>query len=143
MAHYPFVFDEKGNYNPKIRTNLNKYRGHHAFSAKRLLKYIDIILENDPDAVIMLQGDHGLHKVEMERIMDAFFCTSEEAEALWNQVMSAVRLPEELMTSETEQILSDPRNISRYLINHFVGQNYEYIPAQYVQTYEGPSPKNK
>ncbi len=88
--------------------------------------------------MIVLQADHGLHMLTIDDFVKEFGCTEAEALALWNQVMSAVRLPEGAMTPQIQQILSDPRNISRYLINEYVGRNYEYIPAGYRQVYTGP-----
>jgi len=146
MSHIPFCYDEFGNYDTEDAANPAKYPAHHTFSAKTLLKFINIILENDPDAVIVLQADHGLHCLPdpsiwgIDKVLDAFSCTSEEAAALWNQVMSAVRLPKERVTPETKLILSDPRNMSRYLVNNYVGNNYEYIPYQYRQIFRGPNP---
>jgi hypothetical protein len=122
-----------------------KYPAQHAFSVNILLNYVDMILENDPDAVIVLQGDHGLHglqrgdqhfpREEAKRLLNV---TDEELPAIWNHVISAIRLPRGKMTQETQEILSDPRNISRYLINEYVGQNYEYIPSRFKQTYALP-----
>ncbi len=123
-----------------------RYPAHHAFAVKALLKYVDMILEQDPDAVIVLQADHGLHGLAMhigyspEEAREMLNATPEEMEAIWNQTMSAVRLPAERDTPQTREILSDPRNISRYLINEYVGQNYEYIPSQYRQVFVGPEP---
>lgn len=141
--HIHWVFDEYGNYNPEdARNNPTRYLGHHIFGTKLLLQVVDLVLQYDPEAVIILQADHGLHRVtqrlRVEGVMELFSCTEEEAVALWHSVMSAVRFPEEQMTPETERILSDPRNISRFLINNFVGQNYEYIPYQFRQVFRGP-----
>jgi hypothetical protein len=142
MPHRPFIFDKYGNYNLEDANNPFRYPAHHKFSANTLLKYIDLILENDPNAVIILQADHGLHGLPVDLTMDEitriFNCTEEEAVALWNQVMCAIRLPNELTTEETIKILSDPRNISRFLINNFVGENYDYIPYEFKQTVTGP-----
>jgi hypothetical protein len=142
-----WFFDERGNHTPEEVLDINRidrYPIHHGFSTKVLLRYIDLIFEHDPDAVIILQADHGLHSLfsadgpSREEMMNRFSCTEDELLALWFSVMSAVRLPPEHMTPETEQVLSDPRNISRYLINNFVGQNYDYIPYQFRQVYKGP-----
>jgi len=142
LAHFPFVYDELGVHNDEDANNPMRYPAHHTFSTKVLLKVIDIILEDDPDAIIVLQADHGLHGVShmggIDELMRVFSSTEGEISALWNGVMSAVRLPEEDMTPETLQILSDPRNISRYLVNNFVGENYEYIPPEFRQVFRGP-----
>jgi len=142
MAHYPFLFDEKGNMITAGADDPMRYPAHHTFSVNTLLKFVDLILENDPEAVIILQADHGLHslpwQIGVEGVMELFSCTAEEAVSIWHSVMSAVRLPDELMTPETERILSDPRNISRFLVNNFVGENYDYIPYEFRQIFKGP-----
>ncbi len=126
LAHRPFVYDEYGNL---IETadfaDLNNYPAQHRYAAKVLINLIDMILEEDPDAVIILQGDHGLHDNTAEDFKKAFgddFSTVD----LWNSVLSCYRIPAEYETGEEENILADPRNISRYLINNYVGRNYDY-----------------
>jgi hypothetical protein len=138
MPHRPFYYDEFGNYDAVGANDPSRYPAHHKFCAKTLLKYIDLILESDPDAVIVLQADHGLHRQEREDIMEMFSVTADEALALWHSVMSAVRIPSEAKTPDTLLVLSDPRNISRYLINNYVGQNYDYIPYEFRQIFRGP-----
>ena len=132
MAHWPFGFDEEGNYSEGNATSPARYMSNHRFSVQTLLKLVDMVIAEDPEAIIVLQADHGL-QVSLGAITEYFHCTDEEAEGIWNQVMSAIRIPGEEMTQETQIILSDPRNISRYLINEYVGENYEYIPAQFRQ----------
>lgn len=43
--------------------------------------------------------------------------------------MSAIRVPEKYQTGEEHYAMENPLNISRYLVNSFVGRNYEYLPA--------------
>ena len=139
MAHNPFYFDESGNFIEEGADNPKRYPAHHAFSAKTLLKLLDLIFEHDPNPVIVLQADHGLHglptQMTEKEISDFFSCAIEQVPALWHHTMSAIRLPLEHMTQEAKQILSDPLNISRYLVNNFVGENYDYIPRQFKQNF--------
>ncbi len=127
LAHRPFVYDEYGNLNENADfADLNNYPAQHKYAAKVLINLIDMILEQDPDAVIILQGDHGLHDNTEEDFKRAFgddFSTID----LWNNVLSCCRIPAEYRTGEEESILGDPRNISRYLINSFIGRNYNYL----------------
>ena len=83
---------------------------------------IDVILENNPNAIIVLQADHGLHFARTQRALLASGWSDEEVRHLHNSVFNAVRIPE--MYGGLEAPL-DSRNISRELINRFVGQNYE------------------
>ncbi|MCL2019403.1 MAG: hypothetical protein FWG70_06530 [Oscillospiraceae bacterium] len=131
LSHRPYGWDENGNYNDEDGQNPFRYPPQHRLGADVLLKYIDMILEDDPNAVIVLQADHGLHGLletyTIEELMETFSCTLDEAVLLWNSVMSAVRIPDEQMTPEVMEILQDPRNISRWLVNTYVGENYDYV----------------
>lgn len=129
MPHGPFEMDENGlltghgdSYNP------TDYYPQHVFSAKVLTDMIDMILAVDPDAVIVVQADHGLHMTEEEDFKAAF---GEDADALelWNGTMSAICVPKKYQTGEEHYAVENPLNISRYLVNSFVGQNYEYFPS--------------
>jgi len=42
-------------------------------------------------------------------------------------VFSAVRIPPDFQSSTVEKVMQDPRNIARYLVNRFVGENYQYL----------------
>lgn len=110
-------------------TNYLGYAQNHEYSGKVLLNMVDMILEHDPDAVIVIQADHGLHTSgNDDRALTAEFG---EASLLdfWNQVMSAVRVPESYQNGEESHMMDTPLNISRYLMNRFVGEQYNYLPA--------------
>lgn len=127
-AHYPFKMDENGvlaDY--KYSKNPIYYYPQHAFAAKLLINMVDMILEADPDAVIVIQGDHGLHGNTEKQFKTAFGKDADAIE-LWNGTMSAIRVPEKYRTGEEHYALENPLNISRYLVNSFVGENYEYLP---------------
>lgn len=128
-THCPFYCDENGTI---IRSTENRnpldYYPQHIWSAKVMVNMIDMILAVDPDAVIVIQSDHGLHGNTEEDFKAAF---GEDADAieLWNSTMSAIRVPEKYQTGEEHYAMENPLNISRYLVNSFVGRNYEYLPA--------------
>ena len=125
MAHFPFDLDENGNPNRGDSGDIHAYAGQHRYAADMLIVMLDQILARDPDAVIVLQGDHGLHGQSREQITAAF---GEEAVLpIWNQVMSALRVPEKYKSGEESFALSNPLNMSRYLVNSFVGRNYAYV----------------
>ncbi|MBQ9582101.1 MAG: hypothetical protein IJR21_07005, partial [Synergistaceae bacterium] len=53
---------------------------------------------------------------------------SNTAKELWNSTMSAIRVPDKFKTGEEHYALNNPLNITRYLVNNFVGaNNYEYL----------------
>lgn len=127
LPHSPYIFDEDGNYAAKGSRNLKRYHGNHTYSAKVLMRFIDLILENDPDALIVIQADHGVQNLENE-ILDMFSPDDPENVEpiieLWNSTMSAVRVPAKYGAFDEMPI---PVNMARVLINNFVGWNYEYL----------------
>lgn len=128
MAHFPLCFDEDGNMVERIN-NIMSYPGHHAFAAKILMNMVDLILEADPDAVIVLQADHGLHGQSKEQITKVFESPDAEID-IWNNIFSAIRVPEKFVNGDEHYAVESPLNISRYLVNSYVGQNYEYIAGE-------------
>ncbi len=125
LAHFPFDMDESGNV-VENSDDIWSYPGQHTYAGKVLINLIDLILEADPDAVIVLQADHGLHMMSSQQITDAF--GSEAVVDIWNSVFSAVRIPEKFQRGDEQAIFSNPLNISRYIVNRFVGKNYSYLP---------------
>jgi hypothetical protein len=124
-AHYPFTLDAEGKPQTGDPGDIHSYVGQHRYAAAMLTGMIDLILSRDPDAVIVLQADHGLHGQSREQITAAF---GEEAVVpIWDQVMSALRVPEKYKNGEESAALISPLNMSRYLVNAFVGKNYAYI----------------
>lgn len=124
LGHFPFDMDENGNL-VENADDIASYAGQHTYAGKVLINMIDLILEADPDAVIVLQADHGLHTMTSEQITDAF--GSDAVLDIWNSVFSAVRIPEKFQHGDEQALLSNPLNISRYIVNHFVGNNYSYL----------------
>ena len=125
--HHPYIHDVDGNIvTQKYNKNPLDYYPQHVWSAKILINVIDMILEKDPGAIIIIQSDHGLHGNTEEDFKSAFSEKADKLE-LWNYTMSAIRVPPEFHTGEEHYALETPLNITRYLINNFVGRNYEYL----------------
>lgn len=96
----------------------------HVYATDFLIRTIDLILERNPGAVIVIQSDHGFHTEGTQRTLISTGFTQEEVISLHNSVMSAVRIPE--IYGGLDEPL-DPRNITRELVNRFVGLNYELL----------------
>lgn len=128
IAHNPYIYDENGNIISEPSMNVMAYPPQHIYASKVYMNAIDLILLYDPDAIIILQADHGLHG-NTKRDFQLAFGEDVQEDELWNQVMSAVRIPEKYCNGEEIYAYTNPLNISRYLVNRFVGQNYEYLPA--------------
>lgn len=100
------------------------YPDAHEYTLIVMFNMIDMILEQKPDAVIIIQADHGMHLAETQQaLLEAGF-TEEEALRLFNSTISAVRIPERY--GGLDEPL-DPLNITRELVNRFVGENYQLL----------------
>jgi hypothetical protein len=113
--------------------DLKKYfPPQYRYAVKQMMAKVDVIIENDPDAVIVIQADHGIHGLGpagTQYYDNATFLKQgysiDDMQNLNKSVISAVRIPEKYGK------LSEPLNpldISRYLVNNFVGEdNYDYL----------------
>lgn len=127
-THYYYVRREDGSMTENARSfDPLHYKPQHIHAAKVLIAMIDMILAENPDAVIVLQADHGLHGTEEKEFIEAFGPDANALE-LWNSVMSAIRVPQKYQNGDEHYAVENPLNISRYLVNSFVGKNYEYLP---------------
>ncbi len=68
LPHLPFVFDEYGNINPNYLyrdiENSETYLNQLKYTSKIIEKYISLIKEKDPKAVVLIQSDHGCRLVQ-------------------------------------------------------------------------------
>jgi len=124
-AHLPFTVDAEGKAQTGDSGDIHAYAGQHRYAASMLIGMIDLVLSHDPDAVIVLQADHGLHGQSEAQITAAF--GADAVKPIWNNVMSALRVPEEFKSGDERYALSNPLNMSHYLVNSFVGRNYAYV----------------
>ena len=90
-----------------------------------MIHKIDEILEENPNAVIVLQADHGINRATTQLHMLEKGYSHELVTELSHSVFSAVRIPEEYGGLEAPIA---PLNITRELVNRFVGKNYELLP---------------
>jgi len=109
---------------PEILNPLAEYAyiNAHKYAVRMMLTMIDLILEENPYAVIVLQSDHGFHYIEHQRFLYENGMNDYDLFELINSTMSAVRIPARYGGLD-EPIA--PINISRELINRFAGQNFE------------------
>ena len=111
MAHSPFYLDENGVFLNDMH-NILSYHGYHIYATKVLVSLIDMILAADPDAVIILQADHGLHDQSEKLILEAFG-DKDAPINIWNNVFSAIRVPKQYQNGNEHYAMEAPRNISR------------------------------
>jgi len=127
-----FPLDEYGNwYKEPLDDPLDVrlYLPQHKYAVKEMMAQIDVIIENDPNAVIIAQADHGIHVIGYplydSEAMSARGYNLEDQLNLNLSVISAVRIPPQYGKLS---LPLDPLDIARYLVNHFVGKgNYDYI----------------
>ena len=125
LAHISYIHKEDGSLIPST-VDVSMYHGQYIFSEKIILYWVEMILESDPNAIIIIQGDHGPHSGNFEGYTEFFH--GDSSSEYYGHVLSAVRIPEQYQTEDYPEAIQNPRNIVRYLINSYVGENYEYIP---------------
>jgi YidC/Oxa1 family membrane protein insertase len=126
-THFPYILAEDGSSisrTPSEIRNITHYPPQHNYTSKYIINLIDFILKNDPDAVIVIQADHGLTDDSSRNHVLSYGGTEAEISLLLNQVMSAVHIPEKWGGLEKPL---HPLNITRELVNRYVGHNYELI----------------
>jgi hypothetical protein len=131
---WSFLTDGSGNYYKESLSDphsLKLYLPQHKFAMKTMIALTDIILEKDPLAVIVIEADHGVHIYD-DSLMYSSGYTEEDMRNLNFNVLSAVRIPK-IYGHIAEPL--DPLNISRWLVNNFVGRNYVYLPQENGGTY--------
>jgi hypothetical protein len=115
------IMDSDRNHLPNyVRYDLYPSHGFE-IAILNMLDEIDEILERNPNAVIVLQSDHGFHIVPMQQHLKELGYPLEQILELIYSVFSAVRIPDEYGGLD-EPIA--PLNITRELVNRFVGENY-------------------
>ena len=127
LNHFPLSFDENGNLlNEDEIENLDNYLGNYIYSTYLLVDILNFIKDMDRDSIIVVQGDHGIHTIKNNIIMDSFDTDIYGVQEIRNSVINAVYVPDKYR-NEDEKYLGNPLNISRYIVNNFVGDNYKYI----------------
>jgi hypothetical protein len=99
----------------------NQYINAYNYSVITMLNVIDLVLEENPNALIVLQGDHGIHIHRAQNVLKGSGLSDDELHDLFYSTISAVRIPAQY--GGLDEPL-DPRNIARLLVNRFVGENY-------------------
>ena len=96
LNHFPVTFNAYGEFiDYAYAFDLNNYTGNYDYSVRLLAELLDYIKYKDEDAVIFVQGDHGVHVFEDEVLMKWFKITKEEAYSeIMNSVVSAYYIPD-------------------------------------------------
>jgi len=105
-------------------TAVHVYPAAFENAVQNMFDYVDSILEINPNAIIILQSDHGFHYDETQQHLLRTGYTLQQVIELNQSVFSAVYIPE--IYGGVEVPIA-PLNISRVLVNRFVGLNYELL----------------
>ena len=127
LAHFPLFFTKYGDLLKKEDGyNLSYYVGNYIYAFNILTEMLDYIKTVDEDAVIIVQADHGIHVYEDWDLMNQLNINEIGLQEVRNSVINAVYVPYKYRNGD-EDVLNEPLNISRYIVNNFVGDNYEYL----------------
>ena len=128
MSHAPWAYEVDGSFRKEYNSK-EALLTTYTHSMYVLTDLLDYIRNNDPNAVIVLQADHGIHyvsSVPFEGMNEYFGVSEDEMRILRNSTMNAIYIPEEYRTVD-DKVLGNPLNISRYLVNNYIGDNYKYV----------------
>ena len=126
LAHMPYDRLHQGDTPLEDKYDATKlYMPQYTYAAQAMLNNIDMILVQNPEAIIVLQADHGIHCGDFvqPRLLEKGY-TPEEVNEMNYSVFSAVRIPENFDGLSGPL---DPLNITRLLVNRYVGENYKML----------------
>ena len=128
LNHYPIFFNQNGDLlKDKEKNNIYNYVNNYKYCEGLLKDLIQYIKDNDSNSIIFLQADHGIHTLNTNYLQKSLNIKLNEVATLRNSTFSAYYIPLEYKT-EDEKYLNNPLNISRYIINNYVGQNnFQYL----------------
>lgn len=128
INHTPWLYDLNGK---KVNSNKEgflpeNYLNNYIHSTNLLMDIIKYIKDKDSNGIIILQSDHGIHTVSTSIVADYVGVSTDDLSELKESTFSAIYIPNKYINGD-EKYLDNPLNISRYLVNTFIGNNYEYI----------------
>jgi len=124
LPHYPFIFDSKGNW--KITSDsfaITQYKPQYEYTMTYMAQLMADVIAHDPDAMIVIQGDHGLTENYLD--MEGFSVTPEEHQEIGTNIFLAVRQSSKLPLQIPENVTA--LDIPRYIMNNVADTKYPYI----------------
>jgi len=135
VPHPPFLFGPNGeSITPNNREisglqtwdNPQGYINQLIYATNQVSIAIENIVKNDPNAIIILQGDtgtfSGIDDVSKRKMDDIYQVHS---------ILYAIRIPD---VNNSENMI--PVNTYRIIFNNYFGTNYEYLEQQSYTFYE-------
>lgn len=131
MPHYPFVYDADGTVSINAQSfSITRYKEQYEYTLKYIKELMTELLQKDPNAIIVIQGDHGITENHLD--MSSLTLSEEEHRDIGTQVFLAVHIPE---GAEKYGISKDfcALNIPRVLMNKFASTDFQMIPANFAK----------
>ena len=126
LNHLYISFDKDGNAIDYYDNFKNAYKDNYTYISYLLVDLVEFIKQNDEKSIIVLQSDHGIHILECNELMKLLNVKSNDCFNIRNSMFSAIYIPDDYKKGN-EDVLHNPLNISRYIINNYVGNNYDYL----------------
>lgn len=126
LNHLYISFDKEGNEIEGYDNFKDAYRDNYTYISYLLTDLVQYIKDNDNNSIIVLQSDHGIHILDCNELKELLNVDDNDCYDIRNSMFSSIYVPDEYM-SGNEDVLGNPLNISRYLINNYVGENYKYL----------------
>ena len=126
LVHQHWNYDENGKLIRQKNDNPADFDKTYVYTLRVLMEILSYIQEKDPNAIVIVQGDHGMHTLPENTLKQYYHIKKNQINAFRDATFSAIYIPEQYKNGD-EEYLENPLNISRYLVNNFVGENYEYL----------------
>lgn len=134
IPHDPYVFNADGTFTGRAQVaqlgDLESYRRQLQYANRRILGIIDRIIESDPGAVIMLQGDEGPFPERYQADEWSFEwreATTKELEQKFN-ILFAMRVPDADVSAAGFHDDITPVNAFRVIFNARFGTDLPLLP---------------
>ena len=133
-THPPYVHNADGSYTGRAQVaqlgDIESYRRQLTYANSRMLAFVDRVLANDPDAIIVLQADEGPFPArydEEEWDFEWRDATDAELEEKFG-ILFAMRVPDADLEAEGFHDAITPVNTFRILFNARFGTDLPLLP---------------
>lgn len=124
LPHTPFVFEVDGSFRPYGHFYWRNYIPQYEFMISQIKKIVKNILFNDPNAIIIIQSDHG----PRERF--GGFPGIDIPYTHMFRVLNLLRFPE---SYEYPVGRLSPLNTIKFVLNTFLGENFDIVEEAFYE----------
>lgn len=129
MPHYPFIYYADGS--TEINTesfSISRYKEQYEFTLDYILQVMHDLIEADPNAIIIIQGDHGITENNLD--MSSIALSKEEHRDIGTQVFLAVRIPSGPDSVGIKNNMN-ALNIPRLIMNKYAGTQFDLVSTNF------------